>query len=144
MFELICMNQKRVLVFGTFDTLHAGHLFFLRSARVFGDLLTAVVARDQDVEALKSKTPIMNEQERMEAVRALSYVDDVCLSDAERGSFHVLDKVKPDIIVLGHDQHELKDALESWMNTTHRIIALASLEEVDVGSCGNCSNCSCH
>lgn len=106
----------RVLVFGTFDGLHPGHLFFLQKAKSFGDTLFVSVARDQHVSELKHRRPSWNEEERLQKVKELSFVDDASSSDQTLGSFDVIEKFLPDVIVLGYDQTELSSALSIWMN----------------------------
>lgn len=98
--------MKTVLVFGTFDLLHPGHKWFLRHAAKFGNRLAVVVARDKNVEKLKGHTPVWDEGRRLNAVGELPFVDEVFLG-YEDWSRHaeVLEKIKPDIIVLGYDQH---------------------------------------
>ena len=46
-----------VMCFGTFDTLHPGHLYFLRECRRYGDNLVVVIARDATVAKVKGKKP---------------------------------------------------------------------------------------
>jgi len=58
----------KVLVFGTFDILHKGHLNFFKQAREHGDYLIAVVARDRTVKEIKGKPPIESEKERLKNV----------------------------------------------------------------------------
>ncbi len=100
----------RVLAFGTFDPLHDGHHFFLTEAKKYGDHLTVVVTRDQHIKHFKQREPHQSEQERLAAVRALPCVDDAYLSD-EKLDWVCLKNTKPDVIVIGHDQHDLKKAL---------------------------------
>ncbi|MBM5789507.1 adenylyltransferase/cytidyltransferase family protein [Candidatus Parcubacteria bacterium] len=128
----------RALAFGTFDGLHEGHVFFLRMARSFGDALFVAVARDAQVRALKGHEPRLRETERLDAVAALGFVDDVRLCDEGLSTFGILDDVNPDVIVLGHDQQELESALRAWMQT-HRHIPIRSVEEVETGRCAHCS-----
>ncbi|KKW29838.1 MAG: Bifunctional protein hldE, partial [Candidatus Kaiserbacteria bacterium GW2011_GWC2_52_8b] len=58
-------RKKRILVFGVFDRIHAGHRFFLRAARGFGGELFVAVARDRNVLRLKKKLPRDSEQTRL-------------------------------------------------------------------------------
>lgn len=98
-------RTTRVLVFGTFDYLHPGHVFVLSEAAKLGDELFVVVARDKNVEKIKRIRPTHNEEERAAAIEALDYVSDVRLGYEEWGKhLQVLEDVQPDIIVLGYDQ----------------------------------------
>ena len=48
----------KVLVFGTFDRLNAGHVAFLERARQFGDELSVLVVEDAFVTKYKGKPPV--------------------------------------------------------------------------------------
>lgn len=99
------LKNKRVLVFGTFDYLHPGHLFLLNEAVKQGDDLFVVVARDNNVKRIKGIQPTHNEQERVAAIQELDYVTDVRLGYEEWGMhLQVLEDIEPDVIVLGYDQ----------------------------------------
>jgi len=92
----------KVLVFGTFDLLHPGHRFLLAEAQKRG-ALTVVVARDRNVQRIKGKFPVHDEDERMSHVRAAAPGATVVLGDAH--DFLVPVKaVDPDLILLGYDQ----------------------------------------
>ncbi|MFT4249751.1 MAG: adenylyltransferase/cytidyltransferase family protein [Candidatus Woesearchaeota archaeon] len=93
----------RVLVFGTFDNLHPGHEFLLKKAREFGDELCVVVALDKTVQEVKSRLPQQNQQERLVALMASGFVDEVVLG-REGDKYAVIESVCPDVIVLGYDQ----------------------------------------
>ena len=56
--------MKTVMVFGSFDLLHPGHLFFLKQAKKHGDKLVVVVALDRTIESVKQQTPKYNERVR--------------------------------------------------------------------------------
>lgn len=95
--------MKRVVVFGVFDLLHPGHLYFLREAKKHGDNLTVVVTRDARAQVEKGRTPFFNERQRLEMVRTLRYVDRVVLGDRV-GEWRVLKKLQPDVVCIGYDQ----------------------------------------
>jgi len=103
----------RVLATGTFDLLHPGHLYFLEQAKSLGDELYVIVSRDRNVRHKPS--PILPEEQRLLMVRSLKPVDYAILGSLT-DYFETLEIIRPDILVLGHDQHfeeqELKDALK--------------------------------
>ena len=107
--------MTRVLVFGTFDILHPGHLSFLRQARRMGEWLIAAVARDCFVAAHKGRKPANSERRRMQAVRATGLVDEVRLGDRVPGSYGILGKTRPDVVCVGHDQQLLRADLKAWL-----------------------------
>ena len=43
------MINKTIAIFGVFDGIHDGHLFFIREAKKQGNRLVAIVARDEVV-----------------------------------------------------------------------------------------------
>ncbi|MFH0804742.1 MAG: adenylyltransferase/cytidyltransferase family protein [Patescibacteria group bacterium] len=95
--------MKKVLVTGTFDILHPGHVYLLRQARLQGDFLTVVVARDETVRLVKGKRPIHSHSVRAANVRRLGIADRVIIG--RRGDkLRVIEIVRPDIICLGYDQ----------------------------------------
>lgn len=65
-------NPTTVLIFGTFDIFHKGHINFIKQARACGDsnstskstALIAVIARDKTVLEIKGKLPKNNENKR--------------------------------------------------------------------------------
>lgn len=92
----------RVLVSGTFDTLHPGHLAFLKEAGTRGDV-TVIVARDSNVGRIKGRASLQPEDERMAAVRAAFPSYTVIPGDSE-DFLKPVHAAKPDLILLGYDQ----------------------------------------
>lgn len=106
--------SKKVFVGGTFDILHPGHIEFLREASRLGRVYVAI-ARDKNSEKIKGRKPINDEEHRLEVVKSIRYVYDAFLGD-EKDFIKSVERVKPDIIFLGPDQHvnieEFKKELE--------------------------------
>lgn len=119
--------MRTVLTFGTFDAFHPGHEYVLAEAAKLGDRLVVGVARDAHVVALKNKTPKDDEQARLDRILAHPLVSDAVLSDADLGSYRILEELKPDVIAIGHDQDELRTSLEAWMSSTGTTIPIVRL-----------------
>lgn len=98
-------RQKRIMVFGTFDGLHPGHLSFLKQARKLApeSFLIVSIARDENVKYIKGKYPNKNEKKRMLLIEKSKLADKVVLSGIKNHFPHIL-KERPDIIALGYDQ----------------------------------------
>ena len=92
------------MAFGTFDLLHSGHHFYLEQAKKLGGRLVVVVARDKNVESLKGKLPLNNENDRLALVKHLSFVDEAVLGDREMRKWAVVKRFHPTKIALGYDQ----------------------------------------
>ena len=95
--------MKRVLVFGTFDILHPGHIYFLKQAKKLGDFLIVSLAREKFVRQIKGHKPLHSEKERLDMARALKIVDKAILGSTDNYIKHIVSQ-KPDIIALGYDQ----------------------------------------
>ncbi|AWR99958.1 DUF357 domain-containing protein [Metallosphaera hakonensis] len=96
-------KSKKVFVGGTFDIIHPGHIEFLRRASTLGRVYVAV-SRDKNAEKVKGRRPINDENQRLEVVRSIKYVYDAFLGD-EEDFLKSVERVKPDIVFLGPDQH---------------------------------------
>lgn len=66
--------MRRVITYGTFDTLHHGHIRLLRRARALGDYLIVGLSTDE-FNYLKNKTAYFNYDDRKQDLEALRYVD---------------------------------------------------------------------
>ncbi len=117
-----------MLVFGTFDVVHPGHIYFLQQARKRGDRLVASVARDGFVARFKGRPPVHTEDERLRHVLDTGLVDEAFLSDEEQGTYSAIRRLQPEVICLGHDQDALGENLVDWMR---REGVEASVETID-------------
>ncbi len=104
-------RPRKVLVGGVFDILHPGHIAFLNEAASLGEVYV-VVARDETVKRAKGRYPILTENERLQIVRSLKQVREAFLGEYPPDYRSVLLRVKPDVVLLGHDQAWLKGEVE--------------------------------
>ncbi len=97
-------GARRVVVFGTFDPLHAGHRYFFKQARSLGSYLLVVVATDVAVRAAKHHEPEQPAASRLEQVAADPAVDEARLGDDRPQEYQLLTYLDFDVIALGYDQ----------------------------------------
>ena len=95
--------MKKVMVFGSFDILHPGHLDFFKQAKRYGDYLVVVVARDLTIKKLKGKLPSFNEKRRLAKIEVTGIADKV-IPGKLKDYYKVIKEQKPAIICLGYDQ----------------------------------------
>lgn len=62
-----------VLVTGSFDLLHSGHVAFLKKAAGYGNVYVGI-GPDHSIEVFKGRPPVNSEQERLFMVRSIKYV----------------------------------------------------------------------
>ena len=103
--------MKRVMIFGTFDVFHQGHIDFLKQARREGDFLMVVVARDKTVVKIKKQKPKNKEQKRKQILENSHLADEVILGNLG-DKYAIIKKYRPDIICLGYDQKAFVDKLK--------------------------------
>lgn len=126
--------MKTVLLFGTFDFLHSGHLHAFQEAKALGDRLVVSIARDKIVEQIKGKAPIHDEAERLGLVQHIEIVDDAFLGDEELGVYSFFSDVKPDVIALGYDQQELKQDIERFLEESGNKATLVTISAYKDGA----------
>lgn len=94
--------MKKVITYGTFDLFHIGHLNILKRAKELGDYLIVAVSSDS-FNALKGKKCQISDQDRMEIVKAIRYVDEVIPETCwEQKRRDIIDN-DVDIFVMGDD-----------------------------------------
>lgn len=94
-------NKRLATLNGSFDLLHAGHLYILYEASKTADLLIVAVNSDASVKAYKSPNrPIVPLRYRLEMLTAIAFVDYVTWFD-ETDPCAILNIIKPDVHVNG-------------------------------------------
>jgi len=91
--------KKRVLVGGCFNKIHQGHIYFLTEAKKKGNHLSVILTHDDN----NKKEYAIDYEKRKLNLEKLKIADEIV-----KGDIHdfkkLVDRLKPDIIVLGHDQ----------------------------------------
>lgn len=91
---------------GSFDLLHAGHLYILHEAARQADCLLVALNSDRSIQKYKSSNrPIISLPYRLEMVAALACVDYVTWFD-ETDPCALLAQIKPDVHVNGAEYGE--------------------------------------
>ncbi|MBS7616852.1 FAD synthase [Candidatus Bathyarchaeota archaeon] len=113
-------KRKIVLASGVFDLLHLGHVRFLEEAKKVGGKdaeLIVIVARDSTVEKRKGAKPVMPENQRRALVESLKVVDEAILGYEDFNLGKVIEKIKPDIIAVGHDQDGMEKEVRNYVKS---------------------------
>lgn len=107
-----------VMVNGTFDVLHPGHVAMLNTARSYGDHLIVAIDTDRRVRELKGdKRPINNQNDRRIMLSALKAVDIVEFFDSTEELITLMERYQPDVYVKGSDwKHDKKSTAEQYCN----------------------------
>lgn len=94
----------RIVVNGTFDILHRGHVEMLEYAKSLGDHLLVCIDTDTRVKQLKGEDrPINNQRDRAFMLQSLKCVDMVWYFADEAELEYILETYQPDIMVKGSD-----------------------------------------
>jgi len=132
--------MKTVLAAGVFDLLHYGHIRYLEEAKRTGGedaRLVVIVARDETVRRLKGQDPIIPEDQRRAVIEALKVVDEALLGYEDMDLIQVIEQVKPDVVVMGHDQQSIKSQVEKVnqvLNADIEIVQITQFGEDDLNS----------
>ena len=123
------MTKKQIVVAGTFDLLHPGHVFLISEAAKLGEV-TVVIARDENVVHTKGHPVIVPEKQRQFMVEALKGVSKAVLGKSGSDFITIIEELNPDILMLGPNQsvsvEEIQDRLrEKGLST--KVIRLKQL-----------------
>jgi rfaE bifunctional protein nucleotidyltransferase chain/domain len=98
------IKMTTVIVNGTFDILHPGHIAMLNTARSLGDYLIVCIDTDRRVKELKGENrPINDQYFRRVMLQSLKSVDIVEFFDSKEDLIRIIKLYKPDIMVKGSD-----------------------------------------
>jgi len=96
--------MKIGLIFGCFDLFHIGHLNILKKCKDNCDYLIVGVCNDKHISDRKMRTPAFSENERLQIVSSIKYVDEAYLIYGDLiDNIDFIEKHNIDIIFAGSD-----------------------------------------
>ena len=94
--------MKKVITYGTYDLLTAGHVEHFRDAKAMGDYLIVGVSTDE-FNAIKHKSSYLTYEERKFIVESIKYVDEVIPEEHWDQKPNDIKKYGIDIVAMGSD-----------------------------------------
>jgi D-beta-D-heptose 7-phosphate kinase/D-beta-D-heptose 1-phosphate adenosyltransferase len=140
-------GETIVLTNGCFDLLHVGHVTLLEEASRAGDRLIVAINSDAGVRRLKnSSRPIVDEGKRARVLAALAVVDAVIVFK-ENTPLHLIEALRPDVIVKGGDysEHQVVGAqqVHSWGGRVQIVARVKGCSTTElIGRLQQASKCS--
>ncbi|MBR5686541.1 MAG: Gfo/Idh/MocA family oxidoreductase [Prevotella sp.] len=111
--------MKKVITYGTYDLLHQGHINLLRRAKALGDYLIVGVTND-NFDRERGKLNVKNNVlERVEAVRATGYADQIIIEDYVGQKIDDIQKYDVDIFAIGSDWEGKFDYLNEFCQVVY-------------------------
>ena len=111
--------MKKVITYGTFDLLHAGHIILLRRAKELGDYLIVVVSTDEFNWNEKRKKCYFSYEERKKLVEAVRYVDLVIPENNWEQKVSDVQEYHVDTFVMGDDWVGKFDFLKEYCDVVY-------------------------
>ena len=111
--------MKKVITYGTYDLLHQGHINLLRRAKELGDYLIVGVTNDS-FDRERGKLNVRNNVlERVEAVRATGYADQIIIEDYIGQKIDDIQRYDVDIFAIGSDWEGKFDYLSEFCQVVY-------------------------
>ena len=111
--------MKRVITYGTYDLLHEGHINLLRRAKELGDYLIVGVTSDSFDKGRGKLNVRNNVLERIEAVKATGYADEVIIEDYLGQKIDDIQRYDVDIFAIGSDWEGKFDYLNEYCKVVY-------------------------
>lgn len=111
--------MKKVITYGTYDLLHQGHINLLRRAKELGDYLIVGVTSDSFDRGRGKLNVRNNVLERVEAVKATGYADEVVIEDYLGQKIDDIQKYDVDIFAIGSDWEGKFDYLKEYCDVIY-------------------------
>ena len=109
----------KVITYGTYDLLHQGHINLLRRAKEMGDYLIVGVTSDSFDRGRGKLNVRNNVLERVEAVKATGYADEVIIEDYVGQKIDDIQKYNVDIFAIGSDWEGKFDYLNEFTKVVY-------------------------
>ena len=111
--------MTKVITYGTYDLLHQGHINLLKRAKDLGDYLIVGVTSDSFDRGRGKLNVRNNVLERVEAVKATGYADEVIIEDYLGQKIDDIQKYNIDIFAIGSDWEGKFDYLNEFTKVVY-------------------------
>ena len=111
--------MTKVITYGTYDLLHQGHINLLRRAKALGDYLIVGVTSDSFDRGRGKLNVRNNVLERVEAVKATGYADEIIIEDYIGQKIDDIQKYDVDIFAIGSDWEGKFDYLNEYCKVVY-------------------------
>ncbi len=111
--------MTKIITYGTYDLLHQGHINLLRRAKELGDYLIVGVTSDSFDRGRGKLNVRNNVLERVEAVKATGYADEVIIEDYLGQKIDDIQKYDVDIFAIGSDWEGKFDYLNEYCKVVY-------------------------
>ncbi|MEI6587916.1 MAG: adenylyltransferase/cytidyltransferase family protein [Candidatus Moraniibacteriota bacterium] len=118
------LGMKVVLTMGSWDMVHIGHARYFMEAKKHGDILVVGVDNDEKIRTRKGPDrPIVPQNERLEMVAHLRYVDLVVLKAHDAPKWQMIKMVQPDVLIATEETYGKKQ-LEELRKICGKVVVL--------------------
>lgn len=111
--------MRKVITYGTYDLLHQGHINLLRRAKELGDYLIVGVTSDSFDRGRGKLNVRNNVLERVEAVKATGYADEVIIEDYVGQKIDDIQRYDVDVFAIGSDWEGKFDYLREYCQVVY-------------------------
>lgn len=111
--------MKKVIIYGTFDLLHYGHINLLRRAKELGDYLIVALSTDEFNWNEKQKKCFFTYEQRKKLLEAIRYVDLVIPEENWAQKISDVQEFRVDTFVIGNDWEGKFDFLRDYCEVVY-------------------------
>ena len=123
-----------VLVGGSFDILHIGHLRFLQNAKKMGGILVIALNSDKHIKSYKKVgKPIINDRQRAEMLVGFKCVDFVFLTNKGLYDPYIYKNIRPNILGVGKEKDRKVDRIKNF-DVLHKMFPDLKLKFINKGA----------
>ena len=96
-------SKKVGFTCSSFDLIHPGHILMLKDCKNVCDYLVVGLQTDPTIDRKDKNKPIQSLEERKIMIESIKYVDEVNIYKTENDLISLIQKLNPDIRIIGSD-----------------------------------------